>query len=146
MRKPAFCICENKDADQLRSYRAFVFAIRIVRSLYYLNPKFQVSSPLLWLYSPVCIGPGRKPRRPVFSQRGSFSPLQSKKSEQNSVAQGKVSPKNKKLYYSTLNGYSRLPARMKMIQPKIKAQRRSQHFFSIISIMVKRFIAHGQVT
>ena len=46
MRKPAFCICENKDADQLRSYcaadpvtaqliSAFVFAIRIVQSLYY---------------------------------------------------------------------------------------------------------------
>ena len=50
---------------------AFVFAIRIVQSLYYLNPKFQASSHLLWLYSPVCVGPGRKPRRPVFSQRGS---------------------------------------------------------------------------
>ena len=30
------------------------------------NPKFLVSSHLLWLYSPVCVGPGRKPRRPVF--------------------------------------------------------------------------------
>ena len=44
---------------------AFVFAIRIVQSLYYLNPKFQASSHLLWLCSPVCVGPGRKPRRPV---------------------------------------------------------------------------------
>ena len=26
MRKAAFCICENKDADQLRGNRAFVFA------------------------------------------------------------------------------------------------------------------------
>ena len=50
---------------------AFVFAIRIVQSLYYLNPKFQASSHLLWLYSLVCVGPGRKPRRPVFSERGS---------------------------------------------------------------------------
>ena len=40
--------------------------------LFYLNPKFQASSHLLWLYSRVCVGPGRKPRRPVFSQRGSF--------------------------------------------------------------------------
>ena len=24
------------------------------------NPKFQTSSRLLWLYSPVCVGPGRK--------------------------------------------------------------------------------------
>ena len=34
----------------------FVFAIRIVQSFYFLNPKFQVSSDLLWLHSPVCVG------------------------------------------------------------------------------------------
>ena len=51
---------------------ALVFATRIVQSIYLLNPKFQCSSHLLWLYSPVCVGPGRKPRRPVFSQRGSY--------------------------------------------------------------------------
>ena len=45
----------------------FVFATRTVRSLDFLNPKFQASSHLLWLYSPVCIRPGRKPQRPVFS-------------------------------------------------------------------------------
>ena len=50
---------------------AFVFTKRIVQSFFYLNPKFQASSHLLWLYSPVCVGPGWKPRRPVFSQRGS---------------------------------------------------------------------------
>ena len=77
VRKPAFCICENKDADQLRGVTAklisaFVFATRIVQSLYVLNPKFQASSHLLYLYSPVCVGPGRKPRRPVLSQRGSY--------------------------------------------------------------------------
>ena len=44
----------------------FVFAMRIVQSLYYLNPKFQASSHLLSLYNPVCVGPGRKSRRPVF--------------------------------------------------------------------------------
>ena len=52
---------------------AFVFAIQIVQFLYYLNPKFQASSHLLWLYSPVCVRPGRKPRRPVFSQQGSYT-------------------------------------------------------------------------
>ena len=29
----------------------FVFATRIVQSLYFINPKFQASSHLLWLYS-----------------------------------------------------------------------------------------------
>ena len=51
---------------------AFVFAIRIVQFLYYLNPKFQASSHLLWPHSLVCVGPGRKPRRPVFSERGTY--------------------------------------------------------------------------
>ena len=68
--KPAFNICENKDAVTAKLISAFVFATQIVQSLNVLNPKFQASSYLLWLYSPVCIGPGRKPRRLVFSQRG----------------------------------------------------------------------------
>ena len=43
MRKPFFfCICENKAADQLFGNR------------------------------PVCVGPGLKPRKPVFSRRGLF--------------------------------------------------------------------------
>ena len=50
---------------------AFVFAIRIVQSLYYLYTKFQASSHLVYLHSLVCVGPGRKPRRRVFSRRGS---------------------------------------------------------------------------
>ena len=74
VRKPAFCIYENKDADQLRGklISAFVFATQIVQSLYFLNTKFQTSSYLLWLYRPVCVGSSRKPRRPVFSERGSY--------------------------------------------------------------------------
>ena len=77
MRKPDFCICENKDADQLRGnltaklISAFVFASWIVQSLCFLNPKFQASSHLQWLHSPVCVGPGRKPGRLVFWRRGS---------------------------------------------------------------------------
>ena len=51
---------------------AFVFPTRMVQSLCFLNPKFQASSHHLWLFSPVCVGPGRKPRRPVFSQRDSY--------------------------------------------------------------------------
>ena len=51
---------------------AFVFATWIVQSLYFLNPKFRASSHLLWFPSPVYVGPGRKPRRPVFWRRGSI--------------------------------------------------------------------------
>ena len=51
---------------------AFIFTTWIVQSLFYLNPKFQASSILLWVYSLVCVGPGRKP---VFSQRGSYHVL-----------------------------------------------------------------------
>ena len=64
VRKPDFCLCE-------KLISAFVFATRIVQFLFYLNPKFQASRSFLSLYRPVCVGPGRKPRRPVFSLRGS---------------------------------------------------------------------------
>ena len=47
---------------------AFVFATQIVQSLYFLNTKFQASIHLMRLYSPVSVGPGRKPRGPVFSR------------------------------------------------------------------------------
>ena len=65
MRKPDFCIYA-----QLIS--AFVFPTYIEQSRFYLNPKFQVSSHLLWLFRPVCVGPGRNSRRLVFPQRGSY--------------------------------------------------------------------------
>ena len=72
MRKKSFCICENKNADQLRGNReadqrlsfryidstktqisfakvisAFVFATRIVQSFNFLNAKLQASSQLV---------------------------------------------------------------------------------------------------
>ena len=57
VRKPAFCICENKDADQLRGLliSAFVFVIRIVQ-LHFLNPQFQASSHL-WCMSDLVRNP-----------------------------------------------------------------------------------------
>ena len=50
---------------------AFVFTKWKVQSIFYLNPKFQASNHLLWVYSLVCVRPGQKPGRRVFSQRGS---------------------------------------------------------------------------
>ena len=74
-RKPAFCICKNKDADQLRGNREadqhLCFRYLDSRIPLLLNPKFEAFSHLVWLYSLVCVGPGRKSRRPVFSQQGS---------------------------------------------------------------------------
>ena len=59
MRKPAFCICENKGqiscAVTAQLISAFVFATQIVQSLFFLNPRFPASNHLLWLYSPVCL-------------------------------------------------------------------------------------------
>ena len=75
-RKPTFAYAKTKTqisfAVTAKLISAFVFATWIEHSLFFLNPKFQASSPLLWLYSPVCVGPGQKPRRPVFSQRGLY--------------------------------------------------------------------------
>ena len=50
---------------------AFVFATRIVQFLFLFNPKFQASSRFLWLYRSVCVRPGRKSRRLVFTRHGS---------------------------------------------------------------------------
>ena len=65
MRKPAFAYAKTKTqisfAVSAKLISTFVFAIRIVQSLIYLNPKFQASSHLLWLYSLVCVAPGRNP-------------------------------------------------------------------------------------
>ena len=76
MRKPVFAYAKTKTqisfAVTAKLISAFVFATRIVQSLFFLDPKFQASSHFLWLYSLVCVRPGRKPRRAVFSQRGSF--------------------------------------------------------------------------
>ena len=64
MRNLDFCLCENKDADQLRStaklISAFVFATLIVQFLFYLYAKFQPFSQLLRLYRMVCVKPGRE--------------------------------------------------------------------------------------
>ena len=82
MRKPAFCICENKDADQLHGNREnqeaaqpSVFTTQILQSLFFLNTKLQDSSHLLRLYSQVYVGPGGKPGRQVFWRRGSYGLL-----------------------------------------------------------------------
>ena len=54
---------------------AFVFAIQIVQSLFYLNPKVQASSHLQWLYSPVCVGPGRKPEDRFSHNEAQLAPI-----------------------------------------------------------------------
>ena len=74
MKKTAFSICERRSsAARLPSSwsKPFFRYIDIVKSLFFLNPKFQASRHLLWLYIPVRVGPGRKPWRQIFSWRGS---------------------------------------------------------------------------
>ena len=64
MGKPKICICENKDADQLRSYCEADLRLSFrntVQFTYFLNQKFPVSSYLLCLYSMVCVRTVRKP-------------------------------------------------------------------------------------
>ena len=59
MRKPTFCICENKGADQLRGNHATDqrLCFCYIDSLIPLLPNLQASNNLLWLYSPFCGGP-----------------------------------------------------------------------------------------
>ena len=66
MGKLTICIGKKKKAQisftlTAKLISAFVFATWIVQFLFYLNPKFQASSSFRCLYSPVCVGPVRKP-------------------------------------------------------------------------------------
>ena len=65
---PAFCECKNKGADQLRSNCTANqhLCIRYMDSTNPLLAKSEISSHLLWLYSPLCVGPGRKPQKTAF--------------------------------------------------------------------------------
>ena len=63
MGKPTICICENKDADQLRGNReadqrlCFRYSDNTIPLL--LKTEIQASGS--FLYRPVCVGPVRKP-------------------------------------------------------------------------------------
>ena len=72
MGKRFFAYAKTRDADQLRGNREADqrLCFRYIDSTIPLLP-FQASSHLLWLYSLVCVRPGLKPRRAVFSQGGS---------------------------------------------------------------------------
>ena len=65
-------ICETKGAVTAYLINAFVFATHIVQPVYCRNPKFQDADRLLCLYRLVCVGLCRKPRRQIFSRRGSI--------------------------------------------------------------------------
>ena len=68
MRKPDLCLCETKAKISFTvTISAFAFASTIP-----VLPKFQPSIHLLKLNRLVCVRLGRKSRRPVFSQGGSF--------------------------------------------------------------------------
>ena len=75
MRKPDLAYEKTKTqiscAVTAQLISTFVFATLIVRFFFFLNLKFQACSYLLYLHRPVCVRPGRKPRRPVFSHHGS---------------------------------------------------------------------------
>ena len=78
MRKPDFCIilCKNKDADQLRRNRKGDkhLCFHYTDSTIPLLPIHKILSllPSSVVVQPVCVGPSRKPRKPVFSERGSY--------------------------------------------------------------------------
>ena len=51
-------VCKNKEANQLQLICAFIFATKLVyfvQLLFFLNPKFQASSHLLWQHRLVCV-------------------------------------------------------------------------------------------
>ena len=76
MRKLNFCLCENKGADQLRGNREADqrLCFRYADSTVALLVKFEIQDSIafLWLHRPICVAPGQKLGRPVFSCHGSY--------------------------------------------------------------------------
>ena len=76
MRKPDFCICENKDADQLRGNCEADqrLCFRYSDSMIFLLSKSKISrlQPSSAVVQPGLCRTGRKSRSPVFSERGSI--------------------------------------------------------------------------
>ena len=70
MRKPDFYLCENKVQISCAVTAQLISAF--VQFLFFLNLKFQAYIHLLYLHRPVCVRPGWKPRRPVFSRHDSY--------------------------------------------------------------------------
>ena len=76
VRKPAFCICENKDADQLRGNREADqrLCFRYTASTIPLLSKYEISSlyPSCVVVQPGLCGTWSETPKQVFSQRGSY--------------------------------------------------------------------------
>ena len=79
VRKPDFCLCENKGADQLRGNREAdqSLCFHYTDSTIFLLLKSEISSlsSASVTAQASLFGPGWKPRRPVFSRRGSCDVL-----------------------------------------------------------------------
>ena len=72
VRKPAFCICVNKDADQLRGHDAdqrLCFRCTDSKSLYFLNPKFQATSFFVDVQPRLCGTRLKKPNTGFLTTR-----------------------------------------------------------------------------
>ena len=79
MGKPTICICENKDADQLRGNREADqrLCFRYTDSTISLLSTFKIPSFSLYIavfydcHRPVCVRPGGEPQLLIFSRTGS---------------------------------------------------------------------------
>ena len=68
-------LCEKKVAEQLHGNRAADQRLSFcyIDNTIPLLPKSEISSSVAVQLAAVCVGPGRKPRRQVFSRRCSYS-------------------------------------------------------------------------
>ena len=74
MRKPPFANAKTKGQNSCVVTAQQIRALFLLnRSLYFPNTKFQASSYMSSVVvHPVCVGPGRKPLKQVFSGCGSY--------------------------------------------------------------------------
>ena len=83
---------------------AYVFTTKIVhvQSPYFINPKFQASSHLLWLYSPTCVDLIRNPKNRFSNDEAQLSEASVEKEDDHKfmyVMKGPARAKQKKVFY-----------------------------------------------
>ena len=67
------CVETESQGPKFESAPKFCTGTAWIVEFLQLYPKFQGSNFLLGLYRPVCVRPGLKPRRPIFSHRRSYN-------------------------------------------------------------------------
>ena len=130
----------RRPAVQLADHRLrFLLQVKMVQFLFFLGPKIQAYSLLLWLYYLVCVRPGWKPLKQVFTSCGSFYNLYLiNKFNISSIRQSFVTVQPCLFYtWSDRNpGFYRKVAQLKHVHQKIPYHQKNFRIYIIYNVHI----------